>query len=173
MAGAPGMRRAAELGGRPRAVLAAERDRLRDRGVPGELLLVGGSSLPGALTRGDVDLHLLVGPADFARTVRRLRRWYAVVHPEIWGPTLATFAVPAELPTGLAVTPAGSEHDLRFTRSWQLLAADPGLLAAYNAVKAGYDGSDERAYEQRKSAFFDELVRRWPGAAVAASPEKW
>ena len=40
-----------------------------------------------------------------------------------------------------------------------VLAVAAVLLAAYNAVKAGYDGSDERAYEERKSAFFDELVR--------------
>lgn len=176
MAGASAVRRAAELGAQPRAILAAERTRLRDRGVPGELLLVGGSSVPAALTRGDVDLHLRVEPADFAGTVRRLRRWYAVVHPEIWSPTLATFTVPAVLPTGLAVTPAGSEHDLRFTRGWRLLAADPGLLAAYNALKAGYDGSDERGYEERKSAFFDRLVRLWPahpdGGGRGPAPEE-
>lgn len=52
---------------------------------------------------------------------------YTVVHPEIWGPTLPAFELPAPLPTGLAVTPSGSEHDARFSRSWHLLAADPGL----------------------------------------------
>ena len=72
---------------------------------------------------------------------------------QIWQATLATFAVEAELPTGLAVTPVGSEHDVRFRRTWQLLAADPGLVAEYNAVKAG--GGD---YEERKSAFFDRLL---------------
>lgn len=158
-----GVRRAAELGGQPRLILAAERVRLRDRGVPGELLLVGGSSVPAALTRGDVDLHLRVAPAHFDGTVRRLRDWYAVVHPEIWSPTLATFTVPAALLTGLAVTPAGSEHDRRFTRSWQLLAADPALLAAYNALKVDGEG----AYEERKSAFFDRLVRLWPAHPVS------
>jgi hypothetical protein len=49
---------------------------------------------------------------------------YDVVHPQIWQPTLATFSVPASVPAGLAVTP-GSEHDLRFTRCWQLLACTP------------------------------------------------
>jgi GrpB-like predicted nucleotidyltransferase (UPF0157 family) len=121
---------------------------------PHELTLTGGSSAPGALTKGDVDLHLSVAPADFAATVTTLRSLYRVVHPEIWQDTLATFAVDADLPTGIAVTPRGSEHDRRFRRAWDLLRADPALLAQYNAVKAG----DAEGYEDRKSAFFTRIV---------------
>ena len=144
------LRPAEEFRDRALAILAVERERLAGLG---ELVLVGGSSVPGALTRGDVDLHLRVPPADFAAVVERLRSLYAVVHPEIWGPTLATFDVPAELPAGLAATPAGSEHDVRFTRTWQLLAADPALLAEYNATK-----QTATDYEPAKSAFFDRLL---------------
>jgi hypothetical protein len=142
-------------------IAAAERERLRAVGVVGELLLTGGSSVAGALTRGDVDLHLRVQPAAFASVVDLLRRTYVVVRPEIWSPTLATFGVPAALEAGMAVTPAGSEHDLRFTRTWQLLAADPTLLNEYNAVKIA-DTAGENAYEERKSAFFDQLLGLWP-----------
>jgi hypothetical protein len=142
-------------------IAAAERERLRACGVVGELLLTGGSSVPGALTRGDVDLHLRVRPVAFAPVVAVLRRMYVAVRPEIWGPTLATFAVPAALEAGMAVTPAGSEHDLRFTRAWQLLAADPVLLSEYNAAKLA-DTAGENTYENRKSAFFDRLLGLWP-----------
>jgi len=135
-------------------ILAAVRARLAPLLPPHELTLTGGSSVPGALTKGDVDLHLRVAPGDFAATVGILRTLYEVVHPEIWQASLATFAVAADLPTGLAVTPAGSEHDVRFRRTWQLLAADPRLVAEYNAVKLGA-GDD---YESRKSAFFDRLL---------------
>ncbi len=145
-------------------ILAEQRDALRAAGVPGDLELVGGSSVPGALTRGDVDLHLRVSPADFAAAVDALRRTHAVVHPEIWGPTLAAFeAVGSALPTGIAVTPAGSEHDLRFTRTWQLLRADPALVQEYNAAKLADDGPAGEGYEERKSAFFDRVLRLWPG----------
>ena len=133
------------------AILAAERARLAPL-VRGswELVLTGGSSVPGALTKGDVDLHLRVAPAGFAECVAAFRGVYDVVHPEIWQDTLATFEVPgAPLPTGVAVTPVGSAHDVRFHRSSELLSADPALLAAYNAMKAA--GGD-------KSAFFDRLL---------------
>ncbi|NAZ86918.1 hypothetical protein [Kineococcus indalonis] len=158
------------------AVLRAQRRRLRSHGVPGRLLLVGASSVDGALTRGDVDLHLRVAPAVFPEVRDRLRDLLVVVHPGIWSPTLATFAVPAAalprgsvLPTGLALTPEGSEHDLRFTRCWQLLRADADLLAEHNAVKLA---STEDDYEQRKPDFFDHLLHLWPGhpAGGAGAP---
>jgi GrpB-like predicted nucleotidyltransferase (UPF0157 family) len=149
------------------AVLAAQRERLRGLGVPGDLVLVGGCSVPGALTRGDVDLHLRVPPDAFRLAVDLLREHYPVVHPDIWTTTLATFDVPPSRPSdpsvGIAVTPCGSEHDLRFTRSWQLLAADPALLEEYNTAKlAGESDIDGPGYEARKSAVFDRLVELWP-----------
>lgn len=151
--------RAEEVLPEAQRILARERARLRSARVPGELVLEGGSSVPGALTRGDVDLHLRVDPADFPHAVEALRTMLVVVHAEIWAPSLATFEVPGDVPTGLAVTPSGSEHDLRFTRSWQLLAADADLLTAYNQAKSAADDED---YEDRKSAFFDHLLRLWP-----------
>jgi hypothetical protein len=145
-------------------ILRSQRDALRRQGIHGDLTLLGGSSVPGALTKGDVDLHLTVLDEAFASTVAELERSLRVVRTEIWCPTLATFSVPANLPTGLAVTPLGSEHEMRFTRTWQLLAADPVLLAEYCAIKVAYDGKPE--YEREKSAFFDRLVQLWPRHAA-------
>ncbi|MDT0165005.1 hypothetical protein Q9R32_05495 [Actinotalea sp. AC32] len=150
------MERSDDVLPRARAVLTAERARLAVLGVPGELRLTGGSSVPGTVTRGDVDLHLRVAAEDLAAVVATLRGVYVVVHPEIWQATLVTFEVPdTPLPTGVAVTPVGSEHDVRFTRTWARLGADPALLAEYTALKAG----DAAGYEARKSAFFDRLAR--------------
>ena len=155
------LRPASEVIGPARAILERERARLAPLLADHELILVGGSSVPGALTKGDVDLHLRVPPDAFDQTVTVLRGVYQVVHPEIWQASLATFAVEAPLPAGLAVTPAGSEHDLRFTRTWQLLAADPDLLSAHNAVKLRCENLGGE-YERQKSAFFDRLVEIWP-----------
>ncbi|MCY1136560.1 GrpB family protein [Actinoplanes sp. Pm04-4] len=154
----PDLRPGADFLGTAHKILRDERRRLAALlGCPHELVLVGGSSLPGALTKGDVDLHLRVPGDAFPATTDTLRQVYAVVHPEIWQATLATFTVEgAALPTGIAVTPAGSEHDVRFTRTWQLMAADPALVTAYNEIKLRHrDDPDE--YERRKSAFFDAL----------------
>ena len=145
--------RSDELRPAARRILAAVRARLAPLLPAHELVLTGATSVPGALTKGDVDLHLRVAPADFAATVAVLREVYAVVHPEIWQESLATFAVDAELPAGIAVTPIGSEHDVRFHRGWERIRSDPALLAEYNTLKT--DGGD---YEQRKSDFFDRMA---------------
>jgi GrpB protein len=154
-----------------RRVLRAEQARLSAAGIPGEVVLVGGASVPGALTVGDVDLHLRVPQtAEFAAVVASLRQSHAVLSPEAWAPTLAVFAVPAPLPAGLAVTPVGSEHDLRFTRCWQLLAADPALLEQYNALKRSAVGTS--AYVAMKSAFFDQLLEQWPAHPAGGNPSR-
>ena len=126
-------------------------------GVPGELELTGATSVPGALTKGDVDLHLRVPPDHFEETVRRLRTAYPVGSPSAWATTLAVFDLPGDRPTGLAVTPCGSEHDVRFVTCWAEIRRRPDLLAEYNDLKR--TASDEADYEERKSAFFTAVSR--------------
>ena len=120
-------------------------------------MLTGGSSLPGALTGGDIDLHLRVPPDDFARVVAALTGPYEIVLPEIWSASLATFAVPGEEAVGLAATPIDSEHDIRFRRAWVRLATDPAALEAYNTLKRQHQGGDRDEYLAAKTAFFDAI----------------
>lgn len=126
--------------------------------VPGELRLTGALSVPGVLTRGDVDLHLRVPPALWQHAIALLRDHLETVHPDIWCDTLATFALPAAVPAGLAATPIGSEHDVRFTRTWQLLADDPARVAELNALKATAWAVSAREYEVQKGAFIERLL---------------
>ncbi|MFC7533260.1 hypothetical protein [Actinoplanes sp. GCM10030250] len=154
----PDLRPGADFLDAAHSIVRHERERLAAL-LPGpfDLVLVGGSSLPAALTKGDVDLHLRVPASTFTRVVTILRSVYEVVHPQIWQATLATFTVEAPLPAGVAVTPAGSEHDLRFTRTWQRMAADPALVETYNAIKLRHLGEPDE-YERQKSAFFDSIA---------------
>ncbi len=153
------LRPATEVLPTAREVLARVRDDLPE--VPGAVLeLTGGSSTPGALTGGDVDLHRRVPSEHFAPTVELLRGGHAVVHPEIWCETLATFAI-ADVPgveVGLAVTPIDSIHDRHFRVAWERLRTDPAALAAYNAMKARHAAADGETYDAAKAAFFAELT---------------
>jgi GrpB-like predicted nucleotidyltransferase (UPF0157 family) len=123
--------------------------------VPGDVVLVGPASLPGVLTRGDIDLHLRVPAGDFAAAVERLHTCYRPTSRDSWAPTLAVFDIPATRPAGLAVTPVGSEHDRRFTTSWRRLRSEPDLLREYNALKSAHVATPD--YEERKSAFFSRI----------------
>ncbi len=105
-------RPAREVHERALAILEAERAHLMALLPWGELSLTGGSSLPEALTRGDVDLLLRVPPADFEPSVRTLGRLYRPVSREMWTAEFATFELDGHvLPTGIAVTIADGEHD--------------------------------------------------------------
>jgi GrpB-like predicted nucleotidyltransferase (UPF0157 family) len=154
------LRTAEELLPRARAILALERRRLR-RELPGsELALTGSTSLPGMLTRGDVDLQLRVRPEYFERAVRMLGATHTPVHGEIWTRGFATFETSGhELPTGIAVTAIGDEHDTLFRRTWARLASDPELVDAYNAVKLAHENADDAAYLAAKRRFLDSIGR--------------
>ena len=135
------------------AIHARVRRTLLAAGVPGDLEWTGASSVPGTLTKGDVDLHLRVAPELFAPAVAQLKELLPVAVPSAWAPTLAVFDVPdQELPTGLAVTPVGSEHDVRFTQAWRRIAAEPEAHRRYNELKS------RPGHEEQKSAFFSELT---------------
>ena len=138
-----------------RTVAEAVRSRLTAAAVAGELVLTGALSVPGALTKGDIDLHLRVDDR-FAEVAERVARLYSPAERQAWAPTLAVFAVPAARDTGLAVTPRGSVHDVRFTRAWERLRADASLLEEYNALKRGWFGTPE--YAERKAAFFGRIT---------------
>ena len=152
----PHLRSSDELLVHARFVLERERVRLSAL-TAGDLVLTGGSSVPGALTVGDIDLHLRVDPAEFAASVALLREVYHPVHLEIWSESLATFAIPGEH-VGIAVTPIGSEHDRRFSEAWRRLRTDSTLLEAYNRMKRDHAHDADAEYLAAKADFFNWLA---------------
>jgi hypothetical protein len=138
-----------------RVLRRVERELTRAR-VAGEVVVTGPASMPGVLTKGDLDLQLRVPPDQFDVAVRRLSEIYARASVHAWAATLAVFDVSAAEPAGLAVTPIGSPHDRRFTSTWLRLRSEPDLLREYNTIKTDFYGTAE--YESRKSAFFDKIA---------------
>lgn len=126
-------------------------------GVPGAVNLVGALSVPGLLTKGDVDLHLCIPADGFRVGVEVLGRHLTPTEEAAWSATLRVFAAPErdDVPVGLAVTPHASEHDLRFRTAWQHLRESAALRTRYNDVKRAAAGTAR--YETAKSAFFNEL----------------
>jgi hypothetical protein len=152
----PPLRPSSELLARAAFVLERERARLSAL-TTGQLVLTGGSSVAGALTVGDIDLHLRVEPPEFTKSVARLSEVYDPVHLEIWTNSLATFAVSGEA-VGIAVTPVGSEHDRRFCDAWRRLRADEAALDAYNRMKRDHADDSDADYLAAKADFFNWLA---------------
>ena len=134
-----------------------------------EVLHTGATSVPAALTRGDLDIHVRVSSAEFSGARDALGGIYASYRTETWTGEFATFiALDASIATGIALTAIGGEHDHRFIIGWDRLACDRRLLEEYNALKLKYDDTaDADSYEAAKSTFFSALVAGDPDSPAA------
>jgi GrpB-like predicted nucleotidyltransferase (UPF0157 family) len=123
---------------------------------------VGSTSIPGALTKGDLDLLVRVDASGFEPAVETLLALYAVHQPENWTPTYASFTDPDadDPPVGVQLVVAGSRDDALFGPFRRAMIADPDLLAAYNDLKRRYDGSDYDTYTAAKAEFIERVLPR-------------
>jgi GrpB-like predicted nucleotidyltransferase (UPF0157 family) len=130
--------------------------------LPGaEVEHVGATAVPGALTKGDVDVLVRVGEADFPTAAEVLSRRYVIHQPHNWTPTLASFKAqePPELEVGVQLVVAGSDADQFFGPFRDALINRPALLAEYNQLKQQLDGLDYERYTERKGEFVERVLR--------------
>ena len=130
--------------------------------VPGaEVEHVGATAVPGALTKGDVDLLVRVSEPEFPAAVEALSRRYAIHQPHNWTPTLASFIDPqaGELPVGIQLVVTGSEADRFFGPFRDALINSHTLLADYNELKLRLDGLEYERYTEQKGQFIERVLR--------------
>ncbi|HYH87883.1 MAG TPA: GrpB family protein [Solirubrobacteraceae bacterium] len=154
------IRPAAELRLAVAAAIAAHSARI-GAALPGvEIEHVGSTAIPGALTKGDLDLLVRVPATRFAAAVAALRDRYAVHQPENWTPTYASFVDgdSHDPPVGVQLAVAGSSDDALFAPFRDALIADPALLAQYNALKLSLDGAEYDRYTDAKGAFVERVL---------------
>jgi len=77
----------AEIGG----AFEREREELRRLLPAAEVLHTGATSVPDALTRGDLDIHVRVAADAFAEACDALRRSYVAYRPAMWSTGFAAF----------------------------------------------------------------------------------
>lgn len=131
---------------------------------------IGASAIPGAVSKGDLDLCLVVPAAELEAAGAALRSRQGYV--EKTG-TLRTEAlcmlVPAEpcdpaQDHALQLVAAGSRFERLFIGFRDALRADPALLADYNALKLQHWPQGEAAYRQAKGEFVQMVLDlRAPG----------
>lgn len=150
--------RAANIPGLAEA-FAIEQPMIRAAVPSAEVLHTGASSIDGLLTLGDLDIHVRVDEGEFSRAASALETLYAPYRPAMWTDGFAAFQGSAgNIPVGVALTAIDGEHDRRFRRGWQRIAADPALVDEYNALKLRHVGGNAEAYEAEKSDFFSRLA---------------
>lgn len=142
------------------AVFAFHERRIGERLPYAEIRHTGGTSLPGVLTSGDVDLHVRVSAQSFQAARDVLGELYEPHVPDAWHSEGAFFADPgSDPPVELALTVIGTLDDLHHGEAWRRIATDPSLLGRYNAMKRAQQGRSIEEYQAAKRRFFHENFR--------------
>jgi len=136
-------------------VFAEHERRIRERLPDAEIRHIGGTSVLGVLTAGDVDLQVQIDQESFEAASDALGELYEPHHAEVWHSEGAFFvASDSEPRVEIALTVIGSLDDLHHGEAWQRIAADPGLIERYNALKQAYEDGSYDEYDAAKRDFF-------------------
>ena len=128
---------------------------IRERLPNVEVNHTGGTSVPGLLTTGDVDLHVRTDKQSFEMARDTLCELYEPFHRDVWHSEGAFFFASGSQPrVEIALTVIGSLDDLHHGEAWQRIAADPELIDRYNALKRAHEGGSVDDYNAAKREFF-------------------
>jgi len=142
------------------AAFAEHARQIRERLPNVEIGHTGGMSVLGVLTSGDVDLQVRTERHSFPSARDVLRELYEPLDPEAWHPDSAYFlAVDASPPVEVSLTVIGTLDDLHHGAAWQRIAANPGLIEEYNALKRAHEGGSADEYNAAKRDFFHRNFR--------------
>ncbi len=141
---------------RERVAVVFERWRVELEGMLPEARVehVGSTAVPGSLTKGDLDICVIVASEEFERASRVLAERLEIHQSENWSPTLASFTAPPEdgIDVGVQLVPAGSADELHFVGWRDRLRADPALRYRYDELKRRHRADGIDAYRAAKES---------------------
>ena len=120
---------------------------------------IGASAIPGALSKGALDIGVRAPAAAHADVVQRLcELGYVPAQDTLRTDALCMLEWPgADEAHALQVVAAGSRFDM-FTAFRDALRAQPALVARYNQIKSNAANDTEDAYRAAKAAFIREVL---------------
>jgi len=124
-----------------------------------ELHHIGATAIPGALTKGDVDVLLRASGARFQAVVDVLKRHFTIKQPANWTPEFASFGddTSFELPLGVQVVIKDAREDfLLFLRDYFVSHHD--ALADYNRLKITHAAEGPEGYWKAKDRFLTKIL---------------
>jgi len=116
---------------------------------------VGGTSVPGSLSKGDLDINIRIAPEDFERAVETLKTLYEINQPDNWSKGFASFKDDSR-DFGIQLTATGSTDDC-FVAQREYLKSHPEKISELNLLKQKFEGKSMDDYRKEKEAFFEKL----------------
>ncbi|MEK8047883.1 GrpB family protein [Ideonella margarita] len=120
---------------------------------------VGSSAIPGVVSKGDIDVCVLVPAQQHQPTVAALERvGYVAKRDTLRTPELCMMLSPrGDVDLALQVVAEGSRFEF-FMRFRDALRASPALVKAYNEVKQSAACLSAEEYRAAKSAFIASVL---------------
>lgn len=120
---------------------------------------IGASAIPGAISKGDLDVFVGVGHAELDSAVRRLgAKGYCVKRDTLRTESLCMLENNSyEYPVALQVAANGSQFEM-FLSFRDALRQNKSLLKEYNQMKHLCEGKSENCYRIRKSEFIEYVL---------------
>lgn len=135
----------------------SEKKKLLELFPDADIQHIGSTSIPGLITKGDLDISVRVPEKDFAAVVARLKELYQINQPDNWTETYASFKdVIDGIDFGAQVSVMDSKDDY-FVKHRELLKGNPDLIKEYNQLKQEFDGKDMDEYRKAKGEFFKKI----------------
>ena len=121
---------------------------------------IGSTAVPGAWTKGDLDLLVRVSRDQFYEAVAALRTRYEINQPENWTAEFASFkeAQSSTVGVGVQLVLFGGIDDELFREWRERLLADPELLESYNNFKLSHADATSEAYIEAKGKFIEGVI---------------
>jgi GrpB-like predicted nucleotidyltransferase (UPF0157 family) len=142
------------------SIVAAQTSRIASLLPDARVEHIGGTSIPEALTKGDVDLMVIVANAEaFALATAALGTIFEINQPQNWTATFASYKDDTSLALsfGVQVVVRNSVDD-HFITLRDRLRTDSEALCGYNAMKRFHEGGSESDYRRAKSEFVERLL---------------
>lgn len=132
---------------------------------------IGASSIPGAVSKGNLDLCVAVPAQDFLHTRQQIEALgFSPQDGELAAPQRCNLhASHYAVHVVVQLIETGSEHESLFTFRDALLN-EPQLVAVYNAIKRESAPLDEQTYLENKAAFIRSVLASTATDATSVNP---
>jgi GrpB-like predicted nucleotidyltransferase (UPF0157 family) len=147
-----------EVRARVEAVFDAVRALVAGMLPAAEVEHVGSTAVPGAVTKGDLDVCVRVGAGELEAARRILGARFAANVGSERTASLDSFVDESwPVSVGIQLVLRGGPEDF-FIRWRDLLRASPDLLAEYNRLKRAWHGRSHDGYRAAKSALIERTL---------------
>jgi GrpB-like predicted nucleotidyltransferase (UPF0157 family) len=124
-----------------------------------EIEHIGSTSTPGAITKGDLDICVLVERSDFKNADGILGEHFARNDGSDRTESLSSFVDDSKaVPVGVQLVVRGGREDF-FVRWRELLRGSPQVLRTYNELKRRWHGRSQESYRMEKSIFIERELQ--------------